>query len=138
MINQMLITRLRIKAVLAMFILAALISAAWAATPTVTISVHDITVKQLLQQLEQKSNYSFAYSDTDLPINKKVSINANNKSLEDIIAEVLPDVSVTVKNKQIVLTKAVRDKKKANTATTGASATGIVTDENGEPLPELR
>lgn len=131
----MLTTRLRFKAVLAMLVLAALVSAAWAATPTVTISVHDVTVKQLLEQLEQKSNYSFAYSDTDLPINKKVTITANNKSIEDIIAEVLPDVSMTVKNKQIVLTKAPRGKKSTGSATTGASATGIVTDENDEPLP---
>lgn len=110
--NHMLITRLRFKAVLSMFMLATLITAAWASTPTVTISVHDVTVKQLLEQLEQKSNYSFAYSDTDLPINKKVTVNASNKSIEDIISEVLPDVSMTVKNKQIVLTKAPAGKKK--------------------------
>lgn len=133
--NHMLITRLRFKAVLSMFMLATLITAAWASTPTVTISVHDVTVKQLLEQLEQKSNYSFAYSDTDLPINKKVTVNASNKSIEDIISEVLPDVSMTVKNKQIVLTKAPAGKKKTGTVTTAASATGVVTDETGEPLP---
>lgn len=133
--NHMFIKRLRLKVLMAMFLLATLMSPTWAATPTVTISAHDITVKQLLQQLEQRSNYSFAYSDTDIPVNKKVSVNAKDKSIEDILADVLPDVSMTVKNKQIVLTKAARSAKKTATATNGAAATGVVTDENGEPLP---
>ena len=60
----------------------------------ISVSVKDVTVKELLKQIEAQSGYTFAYANSQIPVNRLVSVNAVDKSVEAIIAEVMPEVTV--------------------------------------------
>ncbi len=112
----------------------AMVSAS-AQAPTVSVDVKNVTVKELLQQIEKGSSYTFAYIDSSIDTDRQVTIKANNRSIASIIAEALPGVEAEVKGTQIVLKKVAE-----NTAAQKPQAiasrmvTGKVTDENGEPV----
>ena len=64
----------------------------------------NVTVKELLRLIEANSPYTFAYADADITPGKRVSVKADNRSIESIIAEVLPEVNVEIKGLKILLT----------------------------------
>lgn len=98
----------RFKTLVSLF---AVISALFAAsltvqaqTPAVSIDVKNVSVKELLKAIESESGYTFAYVDSEIDLDKKVSVNAKDRSISSIIAEVLPGTKAEVRDKKIVLT----------------------------------
>lgn len=71
--------------------------------PTVTITAHDVTVKELLRMIEETSEYSFAYVDTEIPA-RKVSVKAKNRTIQSIIGEALPEMEMKALGLKIILT----------------------------------
>ena len=65
-----------------------------AQAPNVTLEAKNVTVKELLRLIEANSPYTFAYADADITPGKRVSVKADNRSIESIIAEVLPEVNI--------------------------------------------
>ncbi len=107
--------------------------ASMAQTPTVSVDVKNATVKELLQAIEANSQYTFAYADAQLP-NRKVTIQAHDKSVQQILAQALPEMKMELKGTKIVLT-ANTDKKSAVAQNAPSrKVTGVVVDEEGEPL----
>ena len=101
----------------------------------ISVSVKDVTVKELLKQIEAQSGYTFAYANSQIPLDRRVSVNAVDMSVEAIIAEVMPEVSVRTEDKKILLSP--RKKKKDNKKekeNMRQTVTGTVYDENGEPV----
>ncbi len=94
-----------LSAALLLMLTVAVIDAS-AQTPTVTVNVQNVTVRQLLQAIEENSQYKFAYSDSAFDTEKIVSVNASNRSIASIISEVLPGVEADVRGRQILLRKA--------------------------------
>lgn len=80
--NQLTLTRRLRQAVITLLLTGAMASfTASAQSQIVSIDAKNVTVKELLQQLEARSNYSFAYSDNDIPVDHRVTIKANNKTV---------------------------------------------------------
>ena len=75
-----------------------------AQAPNVTLEAKNVTVKELLRLIEANSPYTFAYAAADITPGKRVSVKADNRSIESIIAEVLPEVNVEIKGLKILLT----------------------------------
>ena len=98
----------RFKTLVSLCALVALLSATsltvQAQTPAVSIDVKNVSVKELFKTIEAESGYTFAYVDSEIDLAQNVSINATNKSIASIIAEVLPNMNVELKDKKIVLT----------------------------------
>ena len=105
---------------------------AWAQTGVVTLDEKDVTVKQLLKVIEEKSGFSFAYVDSDADLSKVVSVKANNREISSIISEVLPDMTVEMKGQNLVLVKS--SQKTVAAANAPRTITGQVYDENNEPV----
>ena len=108
-----------------------------AQAPTVSVEAKDVTVKELLRRIEANSPYTFAYVDAEIDTTKHVSVNAENRTIESILSEVLPDTGVEIKGLKIILTartggggKAVAQRAADNSRT----VRGRVTDEHGEPI----
>lgn len=95
------------------------------------LSLKDITLKEFFHTIESKTNFTFMYGNIDL--NKKVSVQVKQTSLENILKRVLPPQSLTyeVDNKQILI-KNMQESKSTSSQT--KSITGTVTDNNGEPV----
>lgn len=120
----------RIMAVFTVMLAGQLVS--WAQTNVVTLDEKNITVKQLLKVIEERSGYSFAYVDSDFDLTRRVSIKAANREISSIISEVLPQMSMEIKGQNIVLVKALP---KASAGITSArTISGQVYDENNDPV----
>ncbi|WP_295935421.1 TonB-dependent receptor [uncultured Alistipes sp.] len=105
-----------------------------AQTPTVTVEAKNVTVKELLQRIEANSPYTFAYANADINLDKRISVKARDRSIESIIAEVLPEVNMEVKGLKIVLTAKPVTAASPQAADTGRTVRGRISDENGEPV----
>lgn len=147
--NQLTLTRRLRQAVITLLLTGAMASfTASAQSQIVSIDAKNVTVKELLQQLEARSNYSFAYSDNDIPVDHRVTIKANNKTVRAILQEALPGVALDVKGNKIVLlpgktaSKATAqapgtaggDKGRTRNETAMRTISGRVLDETGEPM----
>lgn len=107
-----------------------------AQTRTATVNVKDVTVKELLSAIERSTSYTFAYVDTEIDASKKVSVSAENESIEKILKSVLPGVVVEFRETKVLLSLP----KKSSTPQTPAAAnrqktiTGRIVDGSGQPV----
>ena len=109
---------------------------AQAQLPAVSIDVKNVSVKDALKAIEAESGYTFAYVDSEINLDRKVSVNAQNKSIASILSEILPGMNVELRDKKIVLT--AKPKTAARTqddnAAVSRTITGRVVDQNGDPV----
>lgn len=93
------------------------------------------TLKKAFEKIEQVSNYKIAYNASKLNVNKQVVLNQKNKTVPQVMEELLKgtDYTFEVKGNQIVI---VAKKKKDATEKPGEKQriSGIITDENGEAV----
>lgn len=103
----------------------------FAQTAEVTINENNVTLKEVIAEIEKQTNYLFIYND-QVDIEQNVSVNAVGTQVEKVLKEVLKDTGIDYKQDatHIILSKA--DKQDANNAE--GPITGVVTDKNGQPL----
>ena len=89
-----------------------------------------LTLKQAFEKIESVSNYKIAYNASQLNVNKRVVLNQKNKSVPQVIEELLQgtDYTFEIKGDQIVIIP----KKAAQTTDNKITVSGKVVDENGE------
>lgn len=101
-----------------------------------SLKLTDQTIKEAFEQIEKQSEYIFFYYVDAIDINKKVSINVENQTVDKILNELLKTTgnSYTIKDRQIYISKS--DKVTANNSSKQARRiiTGLVKDINGEVL----
>lgn len=89
-----------------------------------------LTLKQAFEKIEAVSKYKIAYNASQLDVNKQVVLNQKNKSIPQVVEELLSGSGYTceVKGNQIVVVP-----RKAGTAASDKIVVkGKVTDENGD------
>lgn len=105
--------------------------ASYAQSAKVNLNVTNISVKEVLQKIEKISEYTFFYNDQTMDLGRKVSINARNKDITDIIFEILPNFTYRIENKKIILIPRSNHPDQPKQRKT---ISGVITDETGEPL----
>lgn len=92
-----------------------------------------LTLKKAFEKIESVSNYKVAYNASKLNVNKKVLLNQKNKSVPEVMEELLKgtDYTFEIKGNQIVIVPKKQDKSGKGTK---QKITGMVTDENGESV----
>jgi len=108
----------------------------------VSLKMDNVTVKQVLDAIEGKTDYAFFYKNADIDVDRKVSVDYRDRSVGSILAELLPGTTSRVENKMIVLTpKSAPDASAPDAARPAAvgqkpfTVSGIVVDQNGQPVP---
>ncbi len=103
---------------------------------SVSINLNNVSVKQAITALQQKSGYSFVYEGNGLNTNKKVSVNA--KDLKAAIAQIIEgqNLQYEIKGKNIVVSRRKAAQQRATTTSKGSSkkVSGTVLDAMGEPI----
>lgn len=107
------------------------------ADKAISIDAKDVTVKELLMQLEQKSDLSFVYNNSDIDLNKRVSVKFENATIGQILKEAIPYVTPRFENRMVVLVvnknaDNTSQQKKGNQKSIRVS--GRVTDISGNPI----
>ncbi|MCL3782659.1 SusC/RagA family TonB-linked outer membrane protein [Prolixibacteraceae bacterium JC049] len=96
-----------------------------------TLSLKNTSIRQVLNKIEEQSDFLFVYDATKVNVDKKVTISTKDKSISGILNSIFNSEEVTYKvfDKQIILTP------KSATSQQKKSVSGTVKDSNGEPLP---
>lgn len=104
-------------------------------TTRLDIRFENRTIRDVIEFIEENSEFVFLYKSEDFNLNKKVAINLKNATIDQILKKTFKGENVTydVYERQIVIRKAEvlksvgqQDKK---------SITGVVTDKVGDPIP---
>lgn len=96
----------------------------------VSLKMEEVSVKEAMTQLKNKSGYSFVYEAGDLDTKRKVNVNATQ--LLDAVSQILEgqNVSFEIRDKNIVVSKDAKDVTKGKKKT----IKGTVKDTKGEPI----
>ena len=83
---------------------------AYAQNQTFTFHLKNVSIKTVLQTIEKQSEFIFMYRSDLLDTSKKVSVDADKKSVSQILDQILEGTAVTyeINDRQIVLKKDVK------------------------------
>ncbi len=97
------------------------------------------TVREVLQEIENSSSFKFMYSENVIDVDRKVSLNIDNKNVNYILNDIFSntDVEYTVKDRMIILSNKKEQQNENVTLVNSqqATLTGKIVDVSGEPLP---
>lgn len=111
----------------------------------ISLNLNNVTVGQLIDEIENSSEFRFVYKIKDVNLKRNVSIKVEKESINTILNQVFSttDTAYSIVDRQVFLLKKNTEDailKKAESANTIATVqtlevTGIVIDEFGQPLP---
>lgn len=97
----------------------------------ISLNLKDANLKKVISSIERNSSYRFVYSERKIPNDKKITINAANENVIDVLDEVLGSIGLEYKElgDHLVVIAPSGEMKAA------LKASGTVLDEKGQPLP---
>lgn len=108
----------------------------YAQSQKIEVKATNTTLAKVLNQIEDDSNYFFFYNSRMVSLNKVVSVDLKDKTINEVLDVLFEgtNISYTINNRQIILSG-----DKNYTPTQGQAqqqkTSGKVTDKNGQPLP---
>lgn len=99
----------------------------------ITIKLESTELKTALKQIEKKSIFRFLYNDDVVSSNRKVSVNATNALVTDVLTDMLNETPLTYKvlgNNLVVITQ-------KNFVVQDVKVSGIVKGSDGQPIPAV-
>ncbi|MCK9206963.1 MAG: TonB-dependent receptor plug domain-containing protein, partial [Salinivirgaceae bacterium] len=101
------------------------------------ISIHfeNKSVRTVLESIELQSSYRFFYNESLIDVNRKVTINAIDTPIADVLKELFlgTDVDTELKGNLIILSN--QDMSGLVNEQTLKSIKGVITDKKGMPIP---
>lgn len=96
----------------------------------ISVDLKNVTVKDVIADIERKSDFKFLYRNELVDVDRQVTINAKNESVETVLAQLFNQSDLVYKifedNLVVITSKSIQQKK----------VTGKVTDsQTGDPLP---
>ncbi|MDR1381381.1 MAG: carboxypeptidase-like regulatory domain-containing protein, partial [Tannerella sp.] len=104
----------------------------------VTINAGWTTLSEVLDEMENQTQYLFFYNNKNINTAKRVKVNVKDTPVSEVLNEALgEDIAYTMVNDHIILSKKEENREDAATAIqqqTGRTITGTVVDSDGEPV----
>lgn len=102
------------------------------------LKLDNATVKEVLKQIEDQSDFYFLYNGDLIDVNRRVSIDASGKDVQQVLAELFADqpVNFRIVDRQIVLSPAsLHTAPDAAIQPRDGKLSGTVTNAAGEGIP---
>ena len=105
-------------------------------TTLFTLEYNNLAVKEIIREIEQKSEYIFFYLDNTMDLNRKASVKANNDRIEKILDQLFAGTNnrYDISDRQIVISETKTPEPTAsilNIQQQGRTITGVVRDASG-------
>lgn len=114
-------------------------SAVFSQSVRLNLNLSNIPVKDVLKEIEDRTDYSFMYNGKFVDVNRKVSVSAKNETVENILNTIFSNTDVVYRmvDKQIILTiKNFEEGNIENKNNTRLLIGGTVIDANDKsPIP---
>ena len=106
-------------------------------TKMLNLKMEKSTVKEVLSKIEDLSEFYFMYSGKVIDVNREVSIDAKNESIEQILKTVFANTNVEyeIRNRIVVLSAPGLTGESSSSVMQQNSVSGKVTDSSGSSLP---
>jgi TonB-linked SusC/RagA family outer membrane protein len=100
----------------------------------VSLNMKNATIEDVLNAIENESEFYFLYNSKLIDVDRKVNINVKSESIESVLKSLFgtTDVICKMEDRQIILSK--KEFTKLPTQQQGKRIQGIIRDENGEPV----
>lgn len=96
----------------------------------ININAKDVTVKEVLAQIEAQSDFSFVYKNADIDTSQRVSLHASG-TIEQLVKQLIPGVIMHIENRMISLN---RTNKESAASSKMRSIKGVVASTGGEAI----
>lgn len=108
-------------------------SSSYAQVTTLSLNISDKPIMDVLETIEQQTDFHFFYNSKLINMNRKVSVNANETNVFAVLKQLFNETNVIYKvvDKDVILTIRENDQ---TFQTKGKRITGMVTDLRGEPI----
>lgn len=105
-------------------------------TTLLSLDLKDATVGSVLEKIEEQSDFYFLFNAKLVDIDRKVSVSVNNQKIFPVLDQLFTNTNVeyVVYNQQIVLSPGEYIGGLKSQAQQPRVITGMVTDENGDPM----
>ncbi|MFV0269321.1 MAG: TonB-dependent receptor, partial [Draconibacterium sp.] len=105
-------------------------------TTTVSLHAKESTVKEVLDEISQKTEFVFIYEDEALDTDRKVTINVSEQKIVAVLDLLFENTDNTyvISGRQVYITKKPEVEKSNEKTKQGNVVTGVVKDETGSPL----
>ena len=111
----------------------------WAQNTKMSVNLKNSTLQELFIQIERNSNYRFFYNNDEVDISQRISIDAEGKTVENILTEAFEGLPYGFKemDKNLILVerKEVSGVLVGNREDQQMNLSGTVTTASGEPIP---
>lgn len=99
----------------------------------ISVKAQNLTVKEVLSQIEAQSDFSFFYNDHHIDVDRRVSVVTERSNIFTLLNEVFKNTNVkyAVRNKKIILSTQIVE---APAAKQTVQIKGKVTDMFGDPV----
>lgn len=92
----------------------------------INLALSNVTLNEAIKAVEQNTKYVFFYNNSEIDLDKRISLNAKNATIESVMTQILPDNEYRVENDKIIIFSKSRQSK--------CKVTGIITDDRGEAV----
>jgi len=114
-------------------------SEAYSQTTKMTLQLKGVAVKQVLDKIEDNSEFFFLYNSKLVDVNRKVNVDAKDQQIDEILNNLFQETGVvyTVVDRQIVLTNKSDQAGfiSQSSQQQGKKVSGKVVDQAGVPIP---
>lgn len=102
----------------------------------ITLNKQNVAVSEVLNAIEEQTEYLFLYNKKNVNVNRTATIHANNESVSQVLAELFEgsSVSYTMEGKHIVLTHKESNNVPGAIQQDGRTITGVIKDVKGETV----
>ena len=130
------LARLRLKKSIIMLIIALFGGITPIFSQNISVNFKNLTIKQTIEVLQAKHNYSFSMSTSDIDMNKRVNYKARNVELIDVLNKVFEGQNIICSVKDNIITIVKSDKKRGDQKPSPKNVTlkGKIVDKSGEPM----
>ena len=63
----------------------------------ISLSKSNVSMHSVMEEIEKLSDYTFFYNDNQIKLDKKISVNAKNASIEQVLNQMFKDSGYTYK-----------------------------------------
>ncbi len=102
---------------------------------TLSLNMEKATLKEVLSKIEDMSGCNFMYSEKFIDVSREVSINVENRNIEDVLKLLLTGTDIEFERKDRIIILSNTGTSIENIAAQQKTVTGQVTDSSGIPLP---
>ncbi len=99
--------------------------------------LRNVTVKQVFEKIQDQSEFNIFYRDSQVDLDRKIDVIADQSSVDDILQQVLANTNLTYKiiDRQIVLVPEKETKVEEPAEQDQKPVSGRIIDNKGIPLP---